>query len=421
MTGNALTPDDGAALLDLHDTMLQRLSAGSSLEVVLSGIAEGLEALLTEDRCTILLLEKRTGLLRTGAAPSLSTSRWQACLDNLEPGPLNGSCGRAAFYRKQVIVPDVADTPLFTGGFRKAIIAEGIRSCWCMPVIVGDGTVAGTFSLSSDFAKGPTGRQSQIVERCRSLTAIAIEHARLDGELADSEARFRRAEAASRAKSWFLSGMAHEIYTPLSGILGFTELLDSLDLSPERRRDAYQRISEGAQHVISLVDDVLDVAKIEGGALELEKEDVNLQPLLREVTGLLEPIASRRGVEIVCRPSHGKVIVVADRRRLRQVLLNVIGNAIKYNRQDGLVVTDSRREGAVVVLEIADEGPGLPDHAMDRVFQPFDRLGAERTQVQGAGLGLPLSKSLIEAMNGELLLSRAPASGAVVQIRLPAA
>jgi signal transduction histidine kinase len=114
-------------------------------------------------------------------------------------------------------------------------------------------------------------------------------------------------------------------------------------------------------------------------------------------------------------------MVVADRRRLRQVLLNVIGNAIKYNRQDGLVVTDSRREGAVVVLEITDEGPGLPDHAMDRVFQPFDRLGAERTQVQGAGLGLPLSKSLIEAMNGDLLLSRAPASGAVVQIRLPAA
>ncbi len=530
--------------------MLQRLAGGSTLRVVLTGIAEALEALLPGDRCVILLFDKRAGLLRPGAAPSMSP-RWHATLGTVEPGPRSGTCGRAVLERKQVIAPDVAHDPRYSADLQRAAVSEGVRSSWSTPITGGDGDVTGTFALYSDFAEEPDGRQSLLVERCTNLTALAIEHARLYGELAESEARFRRAfdaniigmalvdterrlqrvnpalcqilrvtekdllqadlgslltapddprlletlrltdsgardgallewpgmrpdgsaypavisisalrdgdgspagycvhfmdqtekraaeaerqgrreaevarrtaEAASQAKSWFLSGLAHEVYAPMSGIVGFAELLDTLDLTTERRRYAQQRIGEAARHVISLLDDVLDIAKIEGGALQLEKQNVDLPALLGEVTGLLEPIATRRGVEIVCRPPAGTPTVLADRRRIRQVLFNVIGNAVKYNRQDGLVTASLRREGDVVVLEVTDQGPGFADHAIARIFRPFDRLGAERTQVQGTGLGLPLSKALIDAMGGDLRLYRAPDSGAVVQIRLPAA
>jgi PAS domain S-box-containing protein len=238
----------------------------------------------------------------------------------------------------------------------------------------------------------------------------------------EAEVARRTAEAASRAKTWFLSGMAHELHTPMSVILGYAELLETLDLGEERQRSAQHRISQAARHVISLVDDVLDIAKIESGAVPLAAEEIDLAGLVGDVVSLLEPLAAKRKVVMGLDGVGGSGgVVLADRRRLRQVLLNVVSNAIKYNRDGGRVQIGMSAAGARVVLCVTDEGPGFVQESADRLFEPFDRLGAERTPVQGCGLGLPLSKSLAEAMGGALRLSTRNGSGALVEIELPQA
>jgi signal transduction histidine kinase len=206
----------------------------------------------------------------------------------------------------------------------------------------------------------------------------------------------------------------------MSVILGFAELLETLELGPERRSSAQRRISDAARHVISLVDDVLDIAKIEGGAAHLVPEQIPVADLVAEVVALLDPLAARRQIALEATGGDG-ALVVADRRRTRQILLNVINNAVKYNRHGGRVEITVAVDGDDVVLAVADEGPGFAGHPVERIFEPFDRLGAEHSQVQGSGLGLPLSRSLAEAMGGALRLLERPGAGAVVEITLPGA
>ncbi|MET3803092.1 PAS domain S-box-containing protein [Nakamurella sp. UYEF19] len=235
----------------------------------------------------------------------------------------------------------------------------------------------------------------------------------------EAEAAQRTAEAASRAKSDFLAALSHEIRTPLQAVTGFTELLQNLDLSAERRRLALRHIEGAAGHILALVDDVLDIAKIEAGALPLQIELVDLAALVREVVELLRPLADQRTITLHLEADTSGGQVHADRRRLRQVLINVINNGLLYNHPGGWVslrvdITD----GAVV--EVSDSGPGIADELRDRLFLPFDRLGADIGGEPGAGLGLALSRALTEAMGGRLMLRSADGGGttAVVTLRV---
>jgi PAS domain S-box-containing protein len=236
----------------------------------------------------------------------------------------------------------------------------------------------------------------------------------------EAEAAQRTAEAASRAKSDFLAALSHEIRTPLQAVTGFTELLQNLDLSPERRRQALRHIEGAAGHILALVDDVLDIAKIEAGALQLQIERVDLAAMVREVVELLRPLADQRAVTLhlmtgITEDSH----VHADRRRLRQVLINVINNGLLYNHPGGWVrLTVEMSDDAVV--EISDSGPGIADELRDRLFLPFDRLGADIGGEPGAGLGLALSRALTEAMGGRLVLRSAAGGGTTAAVTLKA-
>ncbi|WP_138846356.1 GAF domain-containing sensor histidine kinase [Rhodococcus pyridinivorans] len=248
---------------------------------------------------------------------------------------------------------------------------------------------------------------------------LAAERAR--EEQLEAEVARRTAEEASRAKSVFLSGMTHEVQTPMAVIVGFSELLETLDLDEERRQSAYRKIGEAAKHVISLVDDVLDIAKIEAGVIALQDEDIDLSEEVAGIVEMLEPVARDREVSLRYAPIHPSIRMHADRRRVREVLLNIVSNAIKYNRFGGFVdievVDGPVNEG--VLIRISDEGPGLPTDADDQLFEPFNRLGVEVTGVQGSGLGLPLSRALMEAMGGSVRLRGRPRCGVVVDINFP--
>lgn len=234
---------------------------------------------------------------------------------------------------------------------------------------------------------------------------------------AELRAAKEEAEAANRAKSEFLSRMSHELRTPLNSILGFAQLLELDELSGDQA-EAVAQILKGGRHLLELIDEVLDISRIESGRMALSLEPVALDLMLKECLDLVRPLALPRRIELVNENGHRRH-VRADRQRLRQVLLNLLSNAVKFNRDGGRVTAGCRYEDDRAVVYVRDTGPGIPADLADRLFTPFDRLGADAEGIPGTGLGLALSQRLVEAMGGHLEVMSPPDGGAEFSFALP--
>ena len=235
-------------------------------------------------------------------------------------------------------------------------------------------------------------------------------------EIALGTAR-EEAERASRAKSEFLSRMSHELRTPLNSILGFAQLLD-LD-SAVGQKAQVGHILRAGQHLLTLINEVLDIAKIEAGRLPLNIEPIPLAGALQEALALVSPMAADAGIQLQALPTLAADIgIVADRQRLTQVLLNLLSNAIKYNRPQGQVSIEVRVEGPCIGVAVCDTGKGIAADHIGQLFKPFERLGAD-PNVEGSGLGLALSKSLLEKMNGKLSVHSQHGIGSRFTLELP--
>jgi PAS domain S-box-containing protein len=231
------------------------------------------------------------------------------------------------------------------------------------------------------------------------------EQARLEESLRESEERYRgaalTAEAASRAKSEFLSRMSHNLRTPLNSVLGFAQLLQMDDLSVEQS-ESVEYILIAGRHLLSLINEVLDLARIEAEGLSLAIEPFRLADLLAESVDLIRPaLAEKRLALHFDAANAANLAVLADRQHLRQVILNLLSNAIKYNREGGAIRLDCVAGGhGMIRIRVSDDGPGIAPEHIVRLFTPFDRLGAEASGIEGTGLGLVLSRQLVEAMGG---------------------
>ena len=228
------------------------------------------------------------------------------------------------------------------------------------------------------------------------------------------------AEKANRAKSEFLSRMSHELRTPLNAILGFAQLLDMSPLDRDKR-EAVGQILKAGQHLLGLINEVLEISRIEAGRLSISPEAVLISSAVQEALDLLTPIAVRRNIVIRDEtPRDRRRHVLADQQRLKQVLLNVISNAIKYNCDAGTVtILTEEVDGNRLRVKVRDTGPGIKIDQQAKLFTPFERLGAEQTGVEGTGLGLALSKRLIEVMGGSMGVENNPDRGATFWIELP--
>jgi PAS domain S-box-containing protein len=238
-----------------------------------------------------------------------------------------------------------------------------------------------------------------------------------------AEARLREAkdeaERANRAKGDFLSRMSHELRTPLNAILGFAQLLTLGERSREDRESADQ-ILRGGRHLLDLINEVLDISRVESGRLALSPEPVELAGVLDDCLRLVAPAAQARGITLDGTGCPDAPAVLADRRRLTQVVLNLLSNAIKYDREGGHVALRcAPGVGDRVRVEVSDTGPGIAAGDVARLFVPFERLGAERRGVEGEGIGLALSHGLVRAMGGRMGVDTAPGRGSTFWVELP--
>ena len=414
-----LSGDEATAVLDRQTSVMEQLATGAALTEVLEGIVVALEELIAGSRCSVLLLDA-DGVLRHGAAPTLPRA-YSDAIDGLEPGPLAGSCGTAVHLGRQVVASDVSSDPRWAP-FRDLAVEHDIGACWSSP-IRSQSKIVGTFAVYDREPHEPAERERELVRRFTHLASIAVTH---DGAANEREARHvaelarQSAERANHAKSQFVTSLSHELRTPLQSITGFTESLKTLDLSPDRRRQALDGISHASAHILSIVDDVLDLARVEAGAMPIALEPVDAAAVAAATAALTQPLADARGitVEFVGPP----VGVIADRRRLQQVLLNLVSNALRFSTSDTVVTirteTGLRHGSGVVRIHVIDEGPGIADDLLTRLFVPFDRLGADAGREGGAGLGLVLAKRLTEAMGGALDLDSTVGVGTHVRITL---
>jgi PAS domain S-box-containing protein len=273
-------------------------------------------------------------------------------------------------------------------------------------------------------------RASPLVdERGRVVGAVVV--CRDVGAHLEAEERLREAlataEQASRAKSEFVSHMSHELRTPLNAVMGFTQLLGMEDLTPSAEQYV-EHIQRAGRHLYELIEDVLDIARIEAGRVELSIEPTSLAEVVMEAVGMVEPLAQAAGVALDSRFLSGAehLFVDADRQRLLQVLLNLLTNGVKYNLRGGRVqVSWAPRRGqdgqARVRLAIEDTGLGIAAQDQDRVFEPFERIGAEKSGIEGTGVGLAVAKQLVQQMSGSIGVESARGAGSVFWVELPVA
>ena len=227
------------------------------------------------------------------------------------------------------------------------------------------------------------------------------------------------AERASQAKSVFLSNMSHELRTPLNAILGFAQILEYDDSLDEDQQDNVNEIVKAGRHLLGLIDEVLDLAKIESGKLMMSLEAVKLCPVLEECLSLIKPLAQQRMISIH-QSCPENVAVLADHVRLKQVLLNLLSNAVKYNRENGevhLTIHTHAQQG--VRIQVRDTGMGIPQQRLTELFEPFNRLDAELSGIEGTGIGLTITRRIMEQMGGHISVESELGVGTSFYLELP--
>ena len=261
-------------------------------------------------------------------------------------------------------------------------------------------------------------RPPRVAEAARATDAL------LSGMVQRLEANRVREQkvlaAASDHKSSFLSRMSHELRTPLNAMLGFAQVLE-IDVVDDDQRGSVAQILAAGRHLVTLVDEILDIGRIESGELALDVRRVALGPAVAGGMAMLAPLAAERGVELVDEVGASGPVVLADEDRLRQVLLNLLSNGVKYNRDRGRLVVSVLRTPDAVRLSVRDTGPGMSEAQVERLFTPFERLDARARGIAGSGLGLVVSLQLVQAMGGHLEVDSRRGLGTTFTVALPAA
>jgi signal transduction histidine kinase len=326
--------------------------------------------------------------------------------------------GRALLERRVIHIADVLADPNYTWADAQKL--GGYRTVLGVPMLR-ESIPLGVLTLTRSEVRPFTDKQIELVSTFADQAAIAIENVRLFDEIQDKS---RQLELASEHKSQFLASMSHELRTPLNAIIGLTEMMvtNAARFGTEKALEPLRRVNGAGTHLLSLINEILDLSKIEAGKLELNPERVNLARLIDEVTGTAGQLAEKNKNRLIVEAQENVGLLTADSMRLKQILLNLLSNACKFTKE-GEVTLRARRvaDGRDwVELAVADTGIGMTAEQQAKLFQDFtqaDSLTARR--YGGTGLGLAISRKLARMMGGDVTVASEPGKGSVFTVRLP--
>ncbi len=404
--------------LKMHLHVLEALATGASIEDVLTTLVLAMENLHPGMKASALILDDQNRLA-CAAAPSLPDFYIEA-LNPTPVGPEVGSCGAAAHSGKRVIVSDIRNHP-YWADYTDLTDRAGLRACWSEPVKSLDGTVLGTLAMYYAEVREPSQRELAFIRTAAQLAAIAIERRRAERRLAEA---LRNAELANHSKTQFLANMSHELRTPLNAIIGFSEMMREEMFGPlgcPEYKDYVGDIHTSGRHLLSLINDILDISKIEAGQMELDETWLDLRHTIDWSLELVQPKAQEHGVEILREPGTPPELF-ADERAIKQILLNLVSNAIKFTERGGKVTVGCAvEENGDLAIRISDNGIGIEGHLIEKVLEPFGQAeGPMARSHGGTGLGLPITKSLAEMHGGTMTLESVFGEGTTVTVHMPA-
>jgi signal transduction histidine kinase len=326
--------------------------------------------------------------------------------------------GRALLEGTIVHIPDVLNDPEYT--WAKAQELGNFRTILAVPMLR-EGVAIGVLGLTRSEVRPFTERQIELVSTFADQAAIAIENVRLFDEIQDKN---RQLQQASEHKSQFVSSVSHELRTPLNAIIGLTEMMvtNAVRFGTEKAQEPLQRVHRAGTHLLGLINQVLDLSKIEAGKLELNPQTVQLAPLIDEVVGTARQLAQQNTNRLVVEAQDNLGVLTVDPMRLRQILLNLLSNACKFTKE-GEVKLQARKVAdgrGWIEFAVADSGIGMTTEQQAKLFEEFSQ--AEATTAQrfgGTGLGLAITRKLARMMGGDVTVTSDPGKGSVFTVRLP--
>ena len=405
--------------------ILEAIARGAPLAATLEEIAKLVEEQAHGMVASILLLDEH-GRVHYGAAPSLPAGFIRA-IEGEPIGPLAGSCGTAMHLNKTVITPDIATDPLWAS-YRDLALACGLRSSWSIPLLSSEGRVLGSLAQYYGKPRDPSPEDRQLVDIARHLAEIAIERHQAEATLrnrnAELEALNLRLKEMDRLKSNFVNLVSHELRTPLSAVRGFAEFLEDRLGGPltEEQASYVAEIQRGAERLQALLDDLLDFARVDAGTFRLAHEDIDLVAIVGTTLESLRPLARARQIALEGPRGETQLRLRADPGRVSQILLNLVGNALKFTPAGGRVSVTVLARGAEARVEVQDDGAGIAPEHLPHLFERFYQVDSGNSRRSGgAGLGLPICKALVAAHGGQIGVTSTLGAGSVFWFTLPRA
>ena len=392
------------------------VSSTLDVETVLDTIVSRASQLAGADGCSIFEYDEAAEQFELRATHNDDT----AFVEALRAVPLRrgeGLMGRAAEMREPIQIPDITQPGAYQSSARTTLIRFGYRALLSVPLLRED-QIIGSLSFNR---KAPGEFPPEVVDVLKTFatqSALAIQNARLFREIADKSAQL---EAASRHKSEFLANMSHELRTPLNAIIGFSEILAEKmfgDIN-EKQTEYLQDILESGRHLLSLINDILDLSKIEAGRMELELSEFDLPTAIDNAVILVRERASRRGIQLGTTIDKRLGTIGGDERKVKQVLLNLLSNALKFTPEGGRIDVGARLYDHVAEVSVADTGIGIAPADQDAVFEEFRQVGAADKKAEGTGLGLALSRRFIELHGGRIWVKSRLGAGSTFTFTLP--
>ena len=394
----------------------QAVSSTLDLETVLDMITERARQLAGADGGAIYEYDEVTEQFHLRATRNVDAS----LIQTLRATPLRkgeGVMGRATETREPIQIGDIAAPGVYESHLRDVLIVAGYRALLSVP-IVREGQIIGSLSLNR---KAPGEFSEEIIDVLRTFatqSALAIQNARLFHEIEDKS---RQLEAASRHKSEFLANVSHELRTPLNAIIGFSEVLSERmfgDLN-EKQDEYLKDIYASGQHLLSLINDILDLSKIEAGRMELEVTDFDLPSAIDNALILVRERASRRGITLRRAIDDRVGTVRGDERKVKQVLLNLLSNALKFTPEGGRIDVRAAMNEGMAEISVVDTGVGIAPEDQEAIFEEFRKVGTADKKVEGTGLGLTLCRKFIELHGGRIWVKSEVGQGSTFTFTIP--